>query len=862
MRGTFPGRVFPIALVAFSLAFWAEAGQAQVINGNQWPQPRLTIVTPCGGQAGSTVEVAWTGTDVADPQALIFSHPGIKATPIIPPPPKVDPKAKPDPAKKDPPPQPVTKFSVAIAKDVPPGYYDVRFVNKLGVSNPRVFVVGTGPEVMETEPNNDVDKLQKVEVGTTINGAISAPTDVDYTQFAGKKGQRLLITCLASSIDSRLNPELVLLDAAGRKIGEAHPLPGQDALLDVTLPADGDYLLRLAQFTYTVGGPEYFYRLHIGTAPYIDAVLPPMIEPGKPAQVTLIGRNLPGGKAEPGMLTTDGKQLEKLTVTVTPPADASAAQRLAFLSRISPEAAMLDGFEYRISGPGGLSNAVLITYATAPVILEKADNDTPEKAQDISVPCEVAGQMEKRRDRDWYAFEAKKGDIFIIEVLSQRLGASTDMVMSLRNQAAKPPAEITVQDDNPDVINIQRLYTFSKDPPPYRFVVPADGKYHIMLRNQEGDNYADASHVYRMRISREKPDFRLIVMHPDAFRHDSFNLLQGGQETFAVFAQRLDGFKGDVTLSVEGLPTGVTCPQQILAGTMRSTHLVVGAADNAPDFTGEVKVVGTAMINGQKVVREARPASITWPVQPQQNIPAVTRLERQLMVGVRGKTPGKLNVAKDKVRVFHGDKLEIPLKLIRVSPEFAKVNFQVTPVPGDFPPNLNFGNLAFNPGKDDLSATFTVANNVPPGKYNLVFRGFAPIPPDAKAKPVNTVINSNPVELTVIPKQVANLTVDNPNPTVKLGKEEATMVLVVRVARQFDFDGEFKVDLVLPKEAQGVVADNIVIPAGQSEAKLTLKVPASAAPGNRQNLTVRAVAMLYGDVALTHETKINVNVVK
>ena len=43
----------------------------------------------------------------------------------------------------------------------------------------------------------------------------------------------------------------------------ARALPNEDGLLDFTAPADGDYLLRLHYFTYTLGGPDYFYRLNI-----------------------------------------------------------------------------------------------------------------------------------------------------------------------------------------------------------------------------------------------------------------------------------------------------------------------------------------------------------------------------------------------------------------------------------------------------------------------------------------------------------------------------------------------------------------------------------------------------------------------
>src|SRR5439155_2784215 len=156
-----------------------------------------------------------------------------------------------------------------------------------------------------------------------------------------------------------------------------------------------------------------------------------------------------------------------------------------------------------------------------------------------------------------------------------------------------------------------------------------------------------------------------------------------------------------------------------------------------------------------------------------------------------------------------------------------------------------FAPLTFAPGKDEQQAVLTVAPNTPPGTYNVVFRGFAPIQPNPKAKPVNTILPSTPVHLTVLPKQVANLSVDNANPTVKLGMDG---VLLVKVARLYDYQDAFKVQLVLPQGMSGVMADEITIPAGASEAKLTLKVPANTPPGPRQNITIRAVAVVNGNV--------------
>src|SRR5439155_25753941 len=115
------------------------------------------------------------------------------------------------------------------------------------------------PEVLEKEPNNDVEQAQRVELNSTVNGAVAAPTDVDYYVFAGKKGQRVVVSCLASSIDSRLVAGLELYDARGKRLAQNRRYHGTDALLDATLPDDGDHYVRLFEFTHTLGTPEHFY---------------------------------------------------------------------------------------------------------------------------------------------------------------------------------------------------------------------------------------------------------------------------------------------------------------------------------------------------------------------------------------------------------------------------------------------------------------------------------------------------------------------------------------------------------------------------------------------------------------------------
>jgi hypothetical protein len=837
------------------------------------PLPRLFVVSPCGGKQGSTFEVTFAGQDVEDPQALLFSHAGIKAEPIIPPPPpapKPDPNKKPDPKKpaepaKPAPRTPVTTFRVSIAASTPVGIYDVRLVNKWGISNARAFVVGDLKEVAEKEPNDDVPQAQRVELDSTINGVIASPTDVDYYVFAGKKGQRVLATCLASTIDSRLFAGLGLYDKAGHQLALNRHFRDNDAQVDCTLPADGDYYLRVAEFTHSQGSGEHFYRLNLSTAPWIDAILPLAVVPGQTTSLTVYGRNLPGGQLD-STSVEDGKVLEKLPVLVNVPFDPAPHQPLSYNGRVPPAAATLDGLEYRVRNASGTSNPFFLAFARAPLVVESGSHDTPEKAQEVTLPCEISGQIEKLHNRDWYVFQARKNAVYHVELFSDRLGSHTDMYFILRRADNKQ--ELANLDDNPEVLTNVRFFNRSDDPPPFRFVAPEDGKYQLLVSSRDADSRAGPRHYYRVRIAAEQPDFHLFLMPSDGLRPDSCCLRQGGQENFTVLVQREEGFNGPVTVTAEGLPPGVTCAPQVLAPGIRQTSLVLSASPQAAVWTGEIKIKGTATINGQQVVHEARPANVTWPVPQPQGIPAVTRLERAVVLAVREKAPFQLAATPEKSFAIQGTKIKVDLKAARLWPDFkAPLNIVTVEPDMEFPPNFVFNNnqpITIAPDKKDAKAELDVQANVPPGVYNVVLRGTAQIPynkdPMAKDKPnINLVLPATPFTFTVLPRQVANLSVNNANPALKIGQQTEVMV---QVARLNDFGGEFKVQLVLPANMKGLAADMVTIPPGKNDAKLVLKAPADAAPGNRAGLIVRASAAVHPEVVLTQDVPINVSVVK
>jgi hypothetical protein len=869
-----------LALCAGGLAVQSGRAQQPLLDAT-YPRPRLVSALPCGGKVGTTVDVTFSGFDLDEPEKVLFSAPGYKAEYVPPPPP--DPKAPPKPPPQPGQPSAPAVFKITIPADAPPGFIDVRFAGKWGVSNPRAFVVGDQAEVQEKEPNNDVPEAQRVDLNSTINGTMASATDVDYYVFAGKKGQRVLVSCLASSIDSRFLPDVEVYDAKGHMLGSGRNYQGNDALADCTLPDDGDYYVRLYEFTHTAnipgGSTEYFYRLSINTAPWIDAIHPCAVEPGKATPVTVYGRNLPGGQPDPTVVV-DGHVLEKITATVTAPAD-PAASGLTFTGRISPAASGLEAFEYRVRGPAGVSNPFLLAIARGPVALDNDNNDTQETAQEVTAPCEVAGRIEKLRDRDWYVFNAKKGDTYNIDVQSDRLGAPTLTYLVVRDEKKNNLYESPP--DNPETLST-KFFTRSEDPPPYRFTAPADGKFFVLVGGHLADVQAGPRHYYRLRIAPDRPDFQLIVAPSANTRPDSCTLWQGGSQSYSVFAVRRDGFAGDIQLAVEGLPPGVTCAPQTLGGGARETELVLTAAADAAAWTGEIKVKGTATVKGQAVTREARAGGPIWPsVQPNQPMPLAGRVERSVALAVRpDKAPWAMTAAIDTAALIQGDQQKptaatITVKLTRQWADMKQpiaVQALAAEMPGqpNQPPTQILINnnqpVNINPDQAEAKLPVAVGANVAPGVYNVVLRASAqnvPYVRDPKAMPKPAPVNiilvepTAPMTITVLPRTVGALSLAVPNPMLKAGGE---VQVVVKVARQYDFAGEFKLSLVPPANVKDVTAAEVVIPAGKDEATLVLKAPADAAPGGRNDLVVRAVAMVNGNVPTTQEVKFNLNVTK
>ena len=691
----------------------------------QLPATQLTSIFPPGGKPGATVEVTAAGVDLDDADKLVFSHPGITAAAKMTTPTDFEKTAKPMPGQ----------FTVTIAADVPPGIYEGRVIGRFGQSNSRQFVVGTLNEILDAG-NSSPEKSAELPLGSTFNGRIDANT-YDYLKVPLKAGERVILDCLAERIDSRLNATMVLTDPAGKELLRVRDSLGTDPVIDFTAPAEGQYILKVFDAVYG-GGAEYFYRLNATAMPFVDFIYPPSAPAGSNNQFTIYGRNLPGGQPVEGM-SMNGAPLQKVLVNIPLPADDAARTSLAIGPATHNRAASQDAIEFRLPTPQGPANPVLVYYSAAPVTPEQEPNDQAAAAQKIALPCEYVGQFSPGSDIDWVQFDAKKGDNLTLEVISYRLGLETDPYLALfrvtKNEKGEEVTSDVLQADDPQEGGGGRRRRGPPDPdsqsldPTQDWTVPEDGTYRLLVRDQAGSGRANPAFVYRLVIKPEEPDFRLVARAVATMNQNdqqlplqSVVIRKGGTAIVPINVDRRDGFEGDVTITAENLPAGVTCAGAVVGGSVERTQLVLVAADSAAAASGPLKIVGKAQVNGKEFIREARYSQVVWGTQNRQQMPAEYKLAKTLNVTIIDKelAPALVQIGEDKVyETSLGGTIEIPVTVTRRGDYKEALKLNAVGVPDQMRPkeiNLD-GNT--NAGKFELVLN---QQNVQPGVYTLSMR--------------------------------------------------------------------------------------------------------------------------------------------
>ncbi|MBL8826125.1 MAG: PPC domain-containing protein [Planctomycetaceae bacterium] len=738
-------------VVALCLSFVAiDTVSAQV--------PKLTHLVPAAVAPGQTVDVTVYGTDLTNPTAVWTSLPaGSKV------------ELSKDVAKNG-----MVKtqvvYKVTTPKDAPVGTYAIRLATGTGASNVRPLVIDDCP-TLTMAANTTLATAQELPLPVAVEGACSAES-YHYFKFRGEAGQRVAIDVWARRLGSVLDPVVRVLDAQGRDLafGDDDEATEADSRCAVVLPAAGEYLIELRDIRYQ-GSAAHRFRMRVGDLPLVSTSFPSAVQKGAITRVTLLG--------------ADGEPDQSAEVTV--PAD-SVASYISVAAR-KPN--------------GKTSTPISVPVSNLVEQVEFEPNDTLETASPLQLTGAINGRFDLAKDRDYFKFDAKKGQRFLMQGKTRSLGVPSDLLLRIVDAKG---AQVAEADD------------VGLDEGTLDFNCSADGAYFLVVEELLGRG--GANHIYRVEIAPYAAGFAL-TLDVDAktkIEPEPFNPPKGGAFTTKVVATRR-GYTGPITLSVEGLPEGAKYTNNVIAEAKNDTLLTVTVPETLePGKFYPVKIVGKATIDKQEV---SAVASTIAHLRAQLNglsIPPAG-LDGTAMVSVGPPAPDffKIEVAQPAVMPLLTGAASVKLKVTKLNKFDDKITLKLASLPAGFAAK----DVTIEKGKVEGVIELTGPANGVEGTIPLQIAASATFNNQPK-----TIVTEVPLKVVRPLSVAATVAAEGKSPALKVKLERATGVT-----------GEVK--LALANLPRGVSAAAVTVAADKNEATVPLKVETNAARG-LHNVVVQA----------------------
>ncbi|MBA2113367.1 hypothetical protein [Bremerella alba] len=283
------------------------------------------------------------------------------------------------------------ELEIELSADVEPTHGHLRIASATGISPP--FTLG----IDQLSEAPFIEKIETLPIA--LSGHLSG-SQLLTTSFSGKAGQQVIVEVEAQRLGSKLQPLVSIDDQRGTQLayssGEV-TIQG-DARVEVELPADGTYTIKLQDVLFKGGSPGHF-RLKVGQFNYADLMLPL------------------------ALTSTDG--------------EASALKSIVNVS--SPTQA-----------PGPFSGPLPKIYTSGiPEISVGPDNE-PMDASIGAAPIGISSVLSEPKESDAFLIDVMPGTKYRAEVFAQRLHSPVDAVLEIRKPDGGMLASSDDQNNTPD----------------------------------------------------------------------------------------------------------------------------------------------------------------------------------------------------------------------------------------------------------------------------------------------------------------------------------------------------------------------------------------------------------------------------
>jgi hypothetical protein len=566
--------------------------------------PAIESLSQFGLQIGQTTRLMINGNRLAGNARVDLPIPGIKQT-----------VAKSSNARH-------LLVEITVPADAPPGIYPLTVFTSGGVSNP----MGIALDGLRQWLVGDSTEDRPTSLPAAFSGLI-AGAGQSHVYFRGHAGDRLVAEVEARRIGSRLDPVLELKNASGSTIaiewGKAF-LRG-DARAELTLPADGLYVVELHDLAYNAPADSPF-RLLLGDFRSVDAYYPPVIPRGADWPVEPVGAGIPPGTMIDANLKGDPAGLAKLLPV---PRQLHASGPLP---------------------PLGISDGVEILEVPQPAEqLQTIDARFADKGHDSVA---INGRLAKEGEIDRYLLAVTPGTLLSLSLDSRSLNSPVEGDISIYSH---PDRKLLGGDGG----------TPGAAGKGFQFQVPADASsIEVAVRDLNGRG--GRHFVYRLRISpAAAPDFSLALLETRV------NIPKNGRTMVPLQVDRR-GYAGPIKLRLEG--EGVAAgsitiaPKEIPAdGQSRKRFVTFTTTGSQPEAAARgLRIVGES-VGVKPAIRRA--AVIEVPNQAE-----LSGFLDRVPVGARSSSPLQVDLAALPHEVYKGSESNWPIVLTAASKQALAVD--------------------------------------------------------------------------------------------------------------------------------------------------------------------------------------------
>ena len=380
-----------------------------------------------------------------------------------------------------------------------------------------------------------------VELPVTTNGRIYPREDVDLWTFTAKAGEAITCEVNAARIGSTLDSHLQIRDSEGRRIAENTDHFGSDSYVRFVAPADGTYQAAIQDVRFG-GLQSSVYRLTITNGPHVDSIFPLGGQRGTNVSFYLLGQHVP---ADP--------------ISLPLPADGPDQQRMVIPVADTQQTALFDLGDF-------------------PESIEVEPNEEAASNPAQHAPIVFNGRISKPNDHDVWQLKVNEGQALEFAFRARWQGNPLNPLLVVSDTEG---TELFRTED-------RSTFTFAKA-----------GTYRLQI-SERYPGRGGSRFSYRLQVSPPPAaDFRL-----QPAQH-AITLTRGGSAELTVNAVRIGGFAGEIKLTAEQLPEGVTASEGTIPANKNAGKLKLQAGPQQSIAATRIAVRGSAKLPSGDVTRPA-----------------------------------------------------------------------------------------------------------------------------------------------------------------------------------------------------------------------------------------------------------------